>query len=99
MHMKKIAFVVAALIPLAAFAKKEEKAPALRAGVNIPCLEKIVKSDAPTAQAWITLGYLDQVRGDLKSAEDKYRKAFTAVEKDIDNSPIDFTLEKEAVWI
>lgn len=74
-------------------------AGAMRAGVNVPCLEKSVKSDTPSPDAWIALGTLDQVRGDLKEAMVKYKKAFAAGAKDVANAPIDFTLVGDVIWI
>lgn len=88
------------LLPaLALLAPGLSHAAAMKAGVNVPCLEKIVKSDAPTPEAWITLGYLDQVRGDLKEASEKYKKAFGAGAKDLANAPLDFTLVGDVIWI
>lgn len=71
----------------------------LRAGVNVPCLEKAVKGDKPPATAWIALGYLDQVRGDPKAAAVKYQKAFEAGADDLANAPLDLTLVNDVIWI
>jgi hypothetical protein len=81
---------------------KSDPAPALppmKAGVNVKCLEANVKSDKPVAGAWITLGMLDQVRGDLKAAEEKYRKGYSAGATDLAAAKIDFTLVGGAIWI
>lgn len=102
--MKKIRRVLpSSVLAIAAavlfLAPRSARAGGLRAGINVPCLEKAVKGDNPPATAWVALGYLDQVRGDLKEAVGKYEKAFSAGSKDLANEPIDFTLVGDIIWI
>jgi hypothetical protein len=102
--MRRSIILLAALsLPLLAFGKKKDAAPAapakapLKAGINQKCLQS--KADeGKDASAFMSLGELDQVRGDLKGAFDKYKKAFS-LDADVANHPIDFTMVGEVIWI
>ena len=100
------AAVALALVSFSAEAKKKKtdaaeieipKGTPMKAGVHQKCLQ--ARADAGTEwDAWIHLGQLDQVRGDGKSAMEKYRKA-VALGADVSTAKIDFTLVNDVIWI
>lgn len=102
--MKRSVLVAALLVPAAAFAwgksKKEEAAkpalPALKAGIHQKCLAELAaENEVPGLMG---LGILDQTKGDLAAAKEKYVAAFAA-KADVVGSPIDLTYVPGVIWI
>ncbi len=88
-----LAAVLAFAVP--AFAKEP---PPIKAGIHQQCLQDRAEGESTAADAWVSLGQLDQVRGDLKAAYDKYRKAFD-LGADVTKAQLDFTLVNGVLWI
>lgn len=70
----------------------------MKAGIHQNCLRERAEGETPAADAWISLGQLDQVRGDLKAAHDKYWKAYE-LGADVTTAQLDFTLVDGVIWI
>ena len=98
----RIGLVVLLAIPAAALAwgKKKEEAkpalPALKAGINIPCLKPLAEAKDPAGL--LGMGMLDQTKGDLKAAGEKYAEASRAG-NDVINAKVDLTLVNGVIWI
>lgn len=103
--MKRLAATAAALsllptvVASPALAKKRgDELPPMKAGIHQQCLRERAEGAEPAPDAWIALGQLDQVRGDLKAAFEKYRKAFD-LGVDVTKAQLDFTLVNGVIWI
>ena len=77
-------------------ATKQATKQAMKAGIYQKCLQE--KSGKGEPLAWVGLGELDQIRGDLKAAYEKYRKAL-ALNAALVDSPIDFTWVADVIWV
>ena len=106
-HTTTAALVLALLVPATAFGwgwgKKKEEAkaetpalPALKAGIHHNCLRPLAAKNEPLGL--IGMGMLDQTKGDLAAAMEKYKAAVLA-EYDVVAAPIDFTLVNGVIWI
>lgn len=100
--MRSIAILVTAvLVPAAALAwgKKDEKKaplPALKAGIHHQCLTPLAEKKEPAGL--MGMGILDQTKGDLAAARNRYVTAF-AQKHDVVATPLDLTYVNGVIWI